>query len=299
MIAPKVIIRSLGSCTVAFLLMLPCISVRGQEGASYRIVLNDAYLMGGFLAHAIQAPSYTEWRGLFPESDLLKDAPPKFTGGSFDMGIGGMGVANVGFIIGGTQQRTTSLRLGLVDHGREVKNGHWSDTRSGPYDTLISTVTGGSYPVDTVFQERYQAHHTRNRIGLDVALVMERNTRSRWSFQWGAGIMGGMGVNGRGEVSLHHSRSIENSLHQIQYGDSIAYDRTLKRESFKTANTHWYALYLLFGVDLRLAQEHAFWSRMSLHYEARPGWLVQGRPNMPASRSVRGMSLFGIRFRLR
>jgi hypothetical protein len=295
---------------VTFTCALGIVLLHAQEGTTRNGGQLDVYLLGGGSGQAYYSPTLGDWRRMFPSSmilqgDVLSDRVPMYDHyyPFFPHGMGGSFHLGAGFGVGrGTSEEVRTahkVRVGATYLGRSSMWRQWSRSERGPYDVLTSQLTGEEFPLDTVFIESRSAYASYSRIGLDLLYVGEIRTRSRWHFQVGAGVIGGLLIGEEGVLEHSVARTIANRPYSSysSWGE-VEYRRVLAEERFQVPDRFFFGLQALVGVDYQLGRTHPFWSALMLHYEMRPT-LMFGDGFGSSSATPSMQHLFGLRFNFR
>jgi hypothetical protein len=270
--------------------------------------LADAYLLYGVFFQRESFMDLSDWQAMLPGSALLHHADiasdePGSHGRSSRHGAGTLHFG-VGLDLRRTENagsvHTKQLRIGVLHSANNSNQGLWRRSMTGPYDTLVSQLTGEMYPVDTTWTERYSAYHEFTRLGVDLAIVLLNENTSLWSWQVGFGTLLGLTLNEEARVY----RSVERRIDRFSYGTAFhgTVDRSerIGSEVFRNGPSLWAGTYVVLGTSCRLGRTHPFWSSLKLHYEARPTLLFSNF-NGDVIRSMRagGQHLLGLRLDLR
>lgn len=187
------------------------------------------------------------------------------------------------------------LRLGFIYAGWNEGFATLHHITRTPYDTLVSTVTGAQYPVDSVHGSTYFINHRSERIGVDASLVW--STKGRWRLFGGVGLMGGPTFNANTKVEKNEYEAVADASYRYERyamgGAPIS-----ERETFKDGTGWWVAANVPLGIAFTLSKENPFWKQLQLYYEVRPQLLFQGSPEQANTTSTGVLSLLGMRLSL-
>jgi opacity protein-like surface antigen len=269
-----------------------------QESVPSR--LGSVYVAGGAFMAADQPIFRGDLAKLAPGSPLLAHdlADHQFMNERYHTGTPVFDVS-IGILPFRTAERMgPELRLGLTYAGA-MSNGAWLErTVRTPYDTLTSSQTGQQIFVDSVERSTYWIDHSAERLGINASLIWR--TQGRWSLFGGVGVVGGVVMNSRTDVSKTVWTGVEGPMTNwySAYGVPAAFGRNSPLESYRNGTGWWCAGQIPFGIDLQIARNNAFWNKMHLFYELRPQLLLQHLPELGTYSAFSLQSLIGVRLKL-
>lgn len=162
------------------------------------------------------------------------------------------------------------LRIGLTYmSGTSLSAAAYKEDKFA-HDTLTSSQTGESFPVDSVSQTGYDMNYSSQQLRLDASLTYRTNPEARWSLFAGFGVTFGGTINAKTYIDYNQYSYISPSLntHVGYYNDN--YEGEYKSESFINDNSLAFSAYIPLGVDFRISNKKEFWQRVHLFYEIRP-----------------------------
>ena len=187
------------------------------------------------------------------------------------------------------------LRLGFIHAGWNEGFAMLRHEVRTPFDTLVSTVTGAQYPVDSVHGSTYFINTKAERIGVDASLVW--STKGRWRLSGGVGLMGGPTFNANTKVVKEVYEGVADAGNQYsRYNMQVG--QVNERTTFKGGTGWWVAAQVPLGLSFTLGKENPFWKQLQLYYEVRPQLLCQGSPELDSTMGTGVLSQFGMRLSL-
>lgn len=278
-----------------------------QEINSNRSPLfTDVYFPVGFLVHGNGLMTTQDWRNLMPGSEILDRALPDKESDldDFDNANGSAAFeTSVGLDLArskGTDARfEKQLRLGVMFNSRTEQEGYWERSFTGPYDTLISSITGNEFLVDTTWTEAITARYNYSRVGLSASYILRKRTPGILSWYVGLGGLAGTTIGGSGQVDRRVGTTVEGVVGNDDYPEFNDRSDTRETEEFHIASTGWGAVYALGGLDLQFGRKHPFWSTIHVFSEMRPTLFFNTVPGSPMRSSGAFQQLVGLRLDLR
>lgn len=227
---------------------------------------------------------------LAPNSLLLKgntsgfDAQNKY----FSLGIDNSVISLIAGLKFNRPQNTNTkarpqLRIGLTYLSRTSIRGSLYQRDNVPYDTLFSANTGNIIYVDSVIINSYSMSYTSEQLRLDLSLIYRTDPTSRWSFFYGAGLMGGYSLSAQTEIYYNNYGWSEARLpfgSGYTSGSFTTYDDTNSREVFKNQREYGFSAFIPLGIDFRIGNKSKILSQMHLFYEFRLGIDFQAIPSL-------------------
>lgn len=258
--------------TLLLILLVP--AVRGQEAPRPAPWSSVQLAIGSFLdqrVHLFQshlaalAPGAT-----FPgRADHNYGPMPTNAGSSFQVGIGMLPFRRADRI-------GPELRWGLMATGDLSVSAHFSRVDRMPFDTLVSTGSGQTIPLDSVHITSVNIDHHYRLIGAHGALLWR--TRGRLALFGGVGLAGGLLYDTHTEVHYRRSAHVEGDGYYA-VPDHWPVDPDADRSVLYTnGNGHWLQWHLPFGAEYRLHRSHELWGRLQLYLELVPQMLFVQRP---------------------
>lgn len=188
-------------------------------------------------------------------------------------------------------RRGPELRAGFLTANDLAAGARYDRTTSTTYDTLVSTVTGERYPVDSVLSSSYDIEHRYRMVGLQASLLWR--TKGRFSLYGGVGIGLGLFYDAVTQVRFSLSATVS--------GPVVVPDReegTADEEVFQNGTGSWFQWHIPLGMDYRLHRTHELWSRVHLYYEIAPQMLFAQRPDLRSTVGTGFSALVGVRVTL-
>jgi hypothetical protein len=234
-----------------------------------KIAVREFHLLNGSVYNSPLNSTYADFQALAPNSGLLKNDFSSF--GSMDFSFGrpqsnkfhafyiGLQLSDkekTGFI------ESPRLRLGLIYSNTKFLSRGLYKTENTPYDTLTSSQTGEQFFIDSIYSQTYFMDHSVEQLKLDAALIFRSNDDYRFSLHAGIGAMAGMTVRSVIDIAYEESRT-------ATYGNNSNDSYTRTTENFTSRNGFAGALYIPFGMNLRLGKNREFWKHVNLYMESR------------------------------
>lgn len=166
------------------------------------------------------------------------------------------------------------LRLGLQYRTITAASSYSRIKNTYRVDTLIAASSNSTVYVDSVSDVSLDINKRTELINLDVSVIFRTDTSKLWSLYGGAGLSTGVSINSYTEVNVQ-----DNSYYQFSgdyspesNGNSFYMNRWENNYERHENKANFMAnIYFPIGIDVRLGQKTAFWRRLHLFYEARPG----------------------------
>lgn len=187
--------------------------------------------------------------------------------------------------------RGPELRVGFLSANDLVARARYERTTTLTYDTLVSTITGERYPVDSVLDSSYDIEHRYRMVGLQASLLWR--TKGRFSLYGGVGV--GVGLVYDAITQVHYSLSSSISGPAVpQDGEDAITDE----EIFQNGSGSWFQWHIPLGLDYRMHRTHELWSRVHLYYELAPQMIFAQRPDLRSTVGTGLSALLGVRVTL-
>jgi opacity protein-like surface antigen len=185
-------------------------------------------------------------------------------------------------------RRGPELRAGFLSANDLGVGARYDRTTTITYDTLVSTVTGERYPVDSVLTSSYDIEHRYRMFGLQASLLWR--TKGRFSIYGGIGLGAGLFYDAVTQVRYSLSTTVS--------GPAVGPDQengTMDEEAFQNGTGFWFQWHIPLGMDYRMHRTHELWSRVHLYYELAPQMIFAQRPDLRSTVGTGLWALFGVR----
>lgn len=279
-------------------------SVTGQDEPTKpikKINIQSIQIQTGFITKGNSFGTLADFKKLAPESDLLENNMDGFSQSDENSGsTNGMFSAAIGMQFGNKEKAdyraNPILRLGVSYYWGENLIGDLNKEIQKPYDTLISTLTGRTYYVDSIISEMYDMRYLSEQLRFDGSLIFRSNPKARVSLYTGIGLSAGFSINTRTEINYSQSGGTE-TVDPYYHSSSSMYMLMdfYKTEKFKNESNFNASAYIPMGVDFRLGRKNEFWKLMHLFYEMRPGINLLSIPELDTNTSGGIQIGFGLR----
>ena len=264
--------------TIALLLMaIITVNASAQEAppAIKKIQITSLSVLTSAFIESSETGTIEDFYALAPNSKLL---PSDLSDYSTNSGFYGNGSFASTILMGfkfsnkdkSAYKPNPILRVGLTYmNGTSLSASAYKDDRFA-YDTLTSSNTGESFPVDSISTTGYNMTYTSQQIRLDASLTYRTNPEARWSLFAGFGITFGGSINTKTNIQYSQYSYISPTTNsQVGYYNQN-YMGEYDTESFNNSNNIAFSAYIPLGVDFRIANNSEFWQRVHLFYEMRP-----------------------------
>lgn len=234
-----------------------------------KIVVKEFHILNGNVFNAPVGSSHVDFQTLAPNSMVLKNDLSGFNSMDFNFGKPennkfhamyiGMQLSNKensGFI------ESPRLRLGLIYSNTKFLSKGLYKSVNTPYDTLTSAQTGEQYFIDSIYSQTYFMNQKLEQLKVDAALLFRSNDDYRFSLHSGIGVMAGMTVRSVVDIIYEESRS-------ATYGNNSNDSWNRQTENFTGKSGFAGAVYVPFGLNLRLGKKSEFWKHVNLYMESR------------------------------
>lgn len=226
----------------------------------------------------------------FPSSTILQDDYSAYYvhGSNWNYGLGeqptvqfSMGLRKSSSPEHSLLARISSFRLGASMMGLSTETGHWSQTATGPYDTLTSSATGQQILIDSVRYSGVYYYSNQLQFQLSAAWMLDIVRSPKWHIQAGVAASGGL-------VMDHYTQVLRDDFTRYQqqyqpgqtpngyyfsYGGDIqgSYERTFQSPSVTGAVS------IPVSVCYNLGRGLTDKLQLGVTYEAKPTMLLGGK----------------------
>ena len=140
------------------------------------------------------------------------------------------------------------------------------------FDTLQSAKNSEIYYLDSVISERYTFLNQGNNIGLVAELELTNNKIKAWKWSAGLGVNLGLSVSNKSELQYKEERYTNlRPKDRDNYSSFFSYQTPTTFSRTDAPNAVFANLYFPLRLDYQLSMSKAFWNRIKLGYEIRPG----------------------------
>lgn len=257
----------------AFLIVGSKFQAQTTKGDSKcRMVVTSAMLQTG-MSNTLQSPStLDDFKKIAPNSSILGQDFSAYTnrwGGQANsvqffnamVGISFKDKAN------NSLKSNPLLRLGISYYsGSGMSNGYGYELTK-PYDTLISSQTGSSIYIDSVYSENVTMDYKYQQVRFDGSIIFRTKPEERWSLYGGVGFSFGASINSQTSISISSSATVSSEFQ----GPNGIINNNFVNETYRNKTNFGASVYLPLGIDFRIGKKREFWKQIHMFYELRPG----------------------------
>lgn len=189
------------------------------------------------------------------------------------------------------ERRGPELRAGFISANDLASTAQYDRTTTSTYDTLVSTVTGERFPVDSIVRSSYSIQHRYRLAGLHASFLWR--TKGRLCLFGGIGL--GAGVVHDALTTVRYSLSNTVTAPGTRMNSGVMPE---EEELFQNGTGSWFQWHIPLGLDYRVHRSHELWSRVHLFHELAPQMLFVQRPALRDTVGTAFWVLFGARITL-
>lgn len=255
-----------------------------------------------FASSALNEPVQPQnLENLVSNDNIIPDDLKEVLGANPGYYHGYMGLSNVGINLNlGMKVRNNEtneyykspvLRAGFQFYSISTINSYGRIKESHRVDTLSSTSSNSSIFIDSVEDRSLYVSKQAELINVDFSLIFRTDTSKLWSLFGGAGFSTGVSINSYTRVNVRDHSHYEYRGDYNAQGSQSYYGLSSwggREERHHNKMNFMANVYLPLGVDVRLGQQTAFWRRLHLFYEFRPGLSVL---TVPEIGTITGVSI--------
>jgi hypothetical protein len=267
------------SSILALLSTIPLHAQIKEKEPVKRIKVKEFRTYTGFTVSGGNSGSLDEFAKLAPQSELLLNKPEDLSlNSSWPLKMNGVFSVMMGMQFRNREKTgykaNPMLRLGLRFVSGSVMQSTYLNSTQFTYDTLVSSQSGQTIFVDSVFTTNYELNYRNTQLQFDGSLIFRTNPGNRVSIFSGFGLIAGASMNALTRIDYYR-------LSQSQYRNSngnilndynnFSSSGLSVSERHKNQTNLALSAYVPLGIDFRLGNKGELLRQTYLFLELRPG----------------------------
>ena len=260
-------------------------------------------LFGGVTTLDNYSNGIDDFKKLAPNSDFLKEDLSKFDNSSFYFGTNTGPAFNVNSYFniknkeGKTVKYNPHFRIGITYTNQTLVSRSSAYSEIFRVDTLVSTIDGSVYYVDSIYSENYFMDYNREQLFIDGAYMVSSNPKSRFKFYAGLGVSLGLTFNSNTIISSFSGNYLESGV-QLQNSNFYAFPESgnYEEEIYQNKESFSFMASIPLGLELRLSKKPNTWGNCRLYFEGRPSLSFVDIPELGSNLSTSNIWGTGFRY---
>lgn len=124
-------------------------------------------------------------------------------------------------------------------------------------DTLVSSQTGNSYFIDSVFNQHSSLNHNANMLNLDISYIVRLESQRKFSVFTGLGLQAGFSLQNFMSSDYHESSYVEDypNINRFAYRGNRYSSSAVESETRNLGSTNTYRMFVPIGLNYRLSNK--------------------------------------------